>query len=124
MITQWQQGRRLDEDEPESGLREIGSLLAKVHSIHTSWFDEFRAQLLEEHPQLEGVDQGSHAWIYYARGITFTKKETPIQNTSFFFQTDEAELVQAWADCGSWCPQPETLQEQLTSQMAYISKLG
>jgi len=115
MITQWQQGRRLDEDEPESGLREIGSLLAKVHSIHTSWFDEFRAQLLEEHPQLEGVDQGSHAWIYYARGITFTKKETPIQNTSFFLQTDEAELVQAWADCGSWCPQHPVAKRIVTA---------
>jgi Ser/Thr protein kinase RdoA (MazF antagonist) len=43
---------------------DLGCLLAKVHTLPTSWFDQHRVQLCEQLPALQGVPHGSHAWCF------------------------------------------------------------
>jgi len=47
---------------------ELGALLAKIHTLPTSWFDVHRTQLLNQHPALQGVPHGSHAWCFIEHG--------------------------------------------------------
>jgi len=124
VITDWLNGRTLTQIQEEDTERAVqmyratGALLAQIHSIDTSWFNEFREQILLDNPQLQGVADGSHAWKYFTRGITYqpgaiTGERHRIQKTSFLFSHDsdgQGDLFRAWADCGSWCPQHPVAQ--------------
>jgi hypothetical protein len=46
---------------------ELGELLARIHSIPTDWFDEWREKVCDRIPELRSVSSGSHVWPFTAR---------------------------------------------------------
>ena len=47
----------------------FGRLVAAVHALPTSWFDDYRARLIAACPALAGAPNGSHVWCYAARSL-------------------------------------------------------
>ena len=56
-----------------SMVRKVASLLARVHSLPTAWFDAWREQLRTEHPALQHAPDGSLIWKYSCRPDRFDK---------------------------------------------------
>ena len=122
MITEWVPGgvvKLEEEEDAQEAIKAAGALLARIHSVDTKWFDEFRSKIVDEHPWLTHVPEGSHIWPYYARGINFTPYKAA-QNRSkdgllhASAENGTEELLQAWADCNVWCPQHPVGQRIVT----------
>jgi len=58
-----------DNEDADELYSAIGVLLARVHNVDTAWFRNFHMHILRRHLQLEHVPRGSHAWVFYSRGV-------------------------------------------------------
>ena len=114
-------------------LKEVGRLIATVHSIPAKWFDQFKADIKRCWPAFSGVSEESHSWRYAASWIPLAQmssspriRDCGLQQAhaggmnvgsnwmAGATQVDRA-VLETWAKNGAWGPQHAVAKRVVTS---------